>query len=367
MGNSPRKKILFLLPTLNSGGAERVLITLMNGISDQKFDKHFIVVNDTKQLKHLIKENVTCYNLEKFKLYSSILPLYKTIKKIKPDVIVSTMAHMNFLTLGITQFLPDTKIVVREAITPSFLFEKYKPWDFLIKFLYKTLYPKADLILSPTKLVFKEFDQFLDINSKKYIPVFNPVNVEHLRSHDKKFEITKGRKKTVNFICCGRLGKQKGYDRLFDALKGVEFKYPWKLDIYGEGTERQALQTQIFKNDLAHNIHLKGLVRKVSSHIAQSDYFLLPSRYEGSPNVALESLACGTKVISMAEAGGIQEIVDNGAGDNITITQTIEGFVEEMQKVEPKPKANFAPSLLPSPYHKDAAVKQFEKIILGII
>lgn len=367
MSNIAPKKILFVLPTLNAGGAERVLITLMNGIDEQKYEKHLIAVNDTEQLKHLINSNVSFYDLNKLKLLFSLFALHKTIKQIKPDLVVSTMAHMNFAILLLKPFFPKTKFIVREAITPSFFFEKYKSGAFLIKVMYKTLYPRADKILSPSKLIFKEFDEFMNINDKKCMPIFNPVDIDSLREQTEEFSMSAQRKETVSFICCGRLEKQKGYDRLFDALKNAELNYNWKLDIYGEGIEREALQSQIEEYNLSDKIELKGLVKKVSPLITQSDCFLLPSRFEGLPNVVLESLACGIKVIAMKESGGIHEIVENGAGDNILVTDTIEQFVAAMSLVKPEPTLKYKPSLLPTQYHKESAIKQFEQIISEII
>lgn len=360
-------KILFMLPTLDAGGAERVLITLMNGLDYRKYEPEFLSVGCGGVLRELIDPSIKVHTLDK-KPVPYMLPflpaLYKKIKEVKPDIIVSTMAHMNFSLLLLKSFFPDTVFIVREAITPSFLFQKYKRTNWIIKQLYKKLYPRADLILSPTQTVFDEFYYDLRMKRHNFFLLKNPVNVFKIRSSaGLANNINVQENKHVHFVACGRLGKQKGFDRLIEALDQFKPPFCWRLDILGEGHERPVLEALIQKKGLEDRVFLKGLVMPPYSYMAQADCFLMPSRYEGLPNAVLESLACGTPVIATRESGGIAEIAKDCAVGSVNIVDDMKEFIEAMGKVVPHGKQTPAPSLLANCYDQKKVFDEFENIL----
>ena len=351
------------MPSLTSGGAERVLITFMNGVDHSTHDPVFLSVSDDGELHYLIDPSIQRHCLNK-KLSLWALPsLYFKLRALRPDIIVSTMAHMNFAVLLLKPFLPETVFIIREAITPSFLFKKYAPWDFLIKSLYKILYPTAQIILSPTQKIFDEFRDLLSMDSSRFTLIRNPVDEEKMRKDITLPPITDKRKKTVHFIACGRLTKQKGFDRLIQSLPALNMPYDWTLDILGEGDERENLEKLIKENALHDHVFLKGLVKEPYKAFATADCFLLPSRFEGLPNVVLESLACGTPVIATRESGGIDEIEKDAPARSIQIVDEMDNFMKAMSAIEPYPKKTFRSSLLPDVYKKETALKHFNNIL----
>ena len=100
-----RSKIVFVLPALVSGGAERVLITLMNGIDKDKYEPVFLSINNEGELKYLIDETI-CFHCLNKKLSLSAMPsIYFKLKDLKPDIVISTMVHMNFAMLALKPLL----------------------------------------------------------------------------------------------------------------------------------------------------------------------------------------------------------------------------------------------------------------------
>jgi len=353
-------KTLFILPSLDAGGAERVLITFMNGINRQKYDPVFLTVRKDGPLKNLIDPSIPFHTLNQKLTPLSLPALFWKIKKINPDVIISTMAHINFAVLALKPLFPDTIFVVREAITPSFLFQKHKVQSFMIKALYRKLYPKANFVLSPTQKTFDEFHYGLCMDDYNFILMKNPVNVSNIRSLAELPDISEQRKKTVHFVACGRLEKQKGFDRLISILDQFKTSYQWKLDILGEGDERPYLESIIQERGLQDNVFLKGLIMPPYSYFAEADCFLMPSRFEGLPNVVLESLACGTPVIATLESGGINEIVRDCPEESIFLVKNMMDFIKEMEAVKPTPKNSLQPSLLAECYNQETVFRYFE-------
>jgi glycosyltransferase involved in cell wall biosynthesis len=356
-------KIAFILPALMSGGAERVLITLMNSLDRTRYTPVLLSVSDKGELRSIVDEGISVITLNKDRMFKSLPWLLNALKKQKPDIVVSTMAHTNFTVLLLKPFFPKTRFIVREAITPSFFFEKYKSRRHLLKTMYKLLYPRADLILSPTKKVFEEFRRDLGFESRKFTHLPNPVDLENIRKACNFPEIDEKRRKTVHFIAAGRLEPQKGYDRLIEALPHFNPKYDWQLTILGEGSQRGELETLISRHNLTDKITLKGLVQKPYADFAAADCFVLPSRHEGLPNVILESLACGTPVIATKESGGIDEIANAANENDVQVVENMEVFLQAMEQVLPSPAITFRPSLLPKMYSRESIAAAFDGIL----
>ena len=125
-----------------------------------------------------------------------------------------------------------------------------------------------------------------------------------------------------------------------------------------EGPGRGALESRITRHALAGRVTLTGFEENPWPRYASADAFLLPSRWEGMPNAALEALACGTPVIATPESGGATEI-----GDGVTVADWPKGFATAMTAVKAHSSRVLRPSLLPRRFIAAAVVAEFLTII----
>lgn len=356
-GVPKRPRVVFILPALTAGGAERVLITLMNGIDREKFEPVFITVNEDGPLRDLIDPTIPFYALGRGTRVSRTLHrLFFRLRALQPDLVVSTMAHMNYGVLLLKPLFPRTRFIVREAITPSFFLDRGRTEVCIIRLLYRLLYPRADKVISPAQLIIDEL-RALGIPAEKQVLLPNPVDSDDIRASG-SVEPRAG----VQYVCAGRLDGQKGFDRLIAALPQLRREKDWHLTILGEGRQRTELENLIAKEGLAERITLAGHVARPWPVIAAADVFLMPSRYEGLPNAALEALACGTPVIATRTAGGIAEIAAQAAPGDVTVVDDMDGFISALAEVERRPEVVPRPSLLPAMFEKRAVLAQFENI-----
>ncbi len=351
------KRVLFVLPSLSPGGAERVLITLMNGLDRTRFSPSLLSVMPKGNLDAIVDKEIPVQNLNKHGVMRALPALYKALKNTRPDIVVSTMAHMNFAVLLLKPFFPQTKFIVREAITPSFFFRKNDLRGWLVKMGYKCLYKHADAVISPSNIILDQFRNVLDMKNCKYVLLYNPVDTNQVMTKADAYTPDA----TLKFIASGRLHTQKGFDRLITALKDFNPTQPWRLDILGEGEQRAALQSLITQYDLNDRIRLLGHTDNPWKHYAAADCLLLPSRWEGMPNVALEALACATPVIAMSEAGGIGEIASKADAGAVRIAHSMDEFTAMMKNVTAKTNTK---SLLPALFERNNIQQSFEKILL---
>ncbi|ORU89753.1 MAG: hypothetical protein A6F71_01955 [Cycloclasticus sp. symbiont of Poecilosclerida sp. M] len=161
------------------------------------------------------------------------------------------------------------------------------------------------------------------------------------------------------------ISKQKDFSTLIDAFSIVQKSINnTKLLILGEGDEHASLQLQINELQLEDDVQLCDFVENPLSYMAKSDLFVLSSLIEGTPNVLLEAMACGCKIISTDSLGGSSELLHHGiyAGlvpmkDHQTLVATIMAVYSEkitngqdfaLQQSQKKSLNNYISSCFPN-------------------
>ena len=104
----------------------------------------------------------------------------------------------------------------------------------------------------------------------------------------------------------------KDHATLLRAFAEVVSSRPARLIILGEGAERGNLLQLAERFGIARQVELPGFKVNPFAYMSKSDVFVLPSRYEGFPNVLVQAMACGTPVVSTDCRSGPSEILEAG-------------------------------------------------------
>jgi GalNAc-alpha-(1->4)-GalNAc-alpha-(1->3)-diNAcBac-PP-undecaprenol alpha-1,4-N-acetyl-D-galactosaminyltransferase len=302
------KRICCFIPSLRSGGAERVLTELVNYLSSKGYDVTFVTldnpkyspfytVNNTVNLVQLdlIQEEGTCFR-RALHLLKRIQTLRCFIKNLQPDVIISFIDIMNILTMLATVFL-KIRVIVCERTNPRYhKIPKFYQW------LRTLTYPFAAKVVVQTQSAANFFSPFIQ---KKMMIVPNVVRkpAEVIQTVSAKVQ---------HIISVGRLSFEKDHQTLIRAFALLIKDMPHlTLTIYGEGPERKKLERVIHDLGLGHVVSLPGDIYHIEEKLLKSDLFVFSSIFEGFPNALCEAMAVGLPVIASNCSGSV-DIIDDG-------------------------------------------------------
>ncbi len=285
--------------------------------------------------------------------------LLRWLQEARPGVVFSTFGHVNLALLAMRPLLPSrTRLVIREANTPSLALKRGQvPVPTLMRHAYRLLYPTADLVLCQHQSMAREMHTHFSVPAERTSVLPNPVDSVCVRAGSPRREPGPGRR----FVAAGRLTHQKGFDRLIDMVAGGDSDD--RLCVFGEGPDRAAIEARSRALGMAERIRFAGFEPSPWCSYAGADAMLVPSRWEGLPNVALEALACGTPVIATPEAGGIAEVSAAAPAGAVTVAPWGESFRNALARVVPSPGHDMRPSLLPKCYERDRVIPRFRHLI----
>ena len=305
-----KKKIVFVMPNLSGGGAEKAMSQLAINLNHGKYEIFFIIFDHNNQV-FLKKSKIKIIKLRKKKISSGIFHFINTIKKIKPDIIISSVSHLNLFISLIRFLLPKKiKLILRESNFISNVLEFQKK-SFIMRIIYKFFYNNCDRCLVFSKNHKADVLKNTNIEKNKIIIISNPVNIKKIIKHS-KYKINKKYKKFFNkkikkFIIIGSLSYQKGIDIILKSLKYC--KKDFFLHIVGQGSEYLNLKKIIHSDRLSNQVKIIPFQKNPYPLMRMSDFLILSSRFEGMSNVALEALSLDKPIIYFNNPGASTDVL----------------------------------------------------------
>ena len=297
-------RLALVIASLQGGGAERVMATLASAWA-QRGDQVTLITldaaeNDFYPLDPRVRRvSMRLYQstrgvVDKVRTgYRRVSQLRRCLREADADVVVSFVDRTNLLTLLAAWRLP-LPVIISERIDP-----RYESNPRHIRALRRMLYPRAAALVVQTKAVEAWAARMIAPDRIAIIP--NPIQSP---------TCSPAKKLGTKIVAVGRLHRQKGFDVLIEAFAQIAEQHPqWSLDIFGEGPERQRLETLLRDRRLSERVILRGVVTNIAAQLASADLFVLPSRYEGFPNALVEAMSCGCPVIATDCPSGPAEII----------------------------------------------------------
>lgn len=319
-------KILFYINQIYEGGAERVITQLASSFAESG-DEAVLVTSFEHKGEYELSDKVIRLSLEKEQVQQSrirrnvsrISKLRKIVKTQKPDIVLSFMQEPNFRILMATLGLSCKKVVsVRNDPAREYAGR-------VGRLVGKVLIPLlADGCVFQTKQAVEWFPKRLQRKSRVIPNAVNPVFFKAERSGA-----------DVYWVAVGRLVEQKNYPMMLSAFSKVVERYPdERLRIYGEGPEKDKLQSLIDTLGLAGSVLLCGQSSDIVDVLIDAKGFLMSSDYEGMPNALMEAMAVGLPcVVTDCPCGGPRELINNGDNGILVAVGDKDGMASEIRKL----------------------------------
>jgi len=291
--------IMFYLPNLHGGGAERITVNFIRELDPQKFSIVLVLVKNIGAYKSLIPAHVIIHDLKINKTIFSLLHIRKLIKTLEPDIVFSTLFRTHYILymalLGLTY---KPLIVMRSPNSPSLVI-KNKQINFIQKKLLDYSYDRADLIIAQTPEMKSEIVRFHNVDKSKIEILINPIDTNLIDSKIKNIN-NPFDPQYINVVAAGRLGVQKGFDILLESFKKVVLNNSkYRLYILGEDNgEENTLKLLSKELNVEENVTFLGFQKNPYKYFFFSDLYVLSSRWEGLPNTVMENLYLKKPIIA---------------------------------------------------------------------
>lgn len=287
--NCKIKKVMFIVSSLTSGGAERVISELSNNFSERGIEVSILLISHNA-VAYDLNPNIKLILLKKkmegvkglLAVVRRCVLIKRYVKRLNPDIVFSFLSIVNIYTC-ISLGWSHNKLIVSERNDPE-----RDPTSVMKRKVRNYVYNYADGYVFQTELAKNYFPTCIQ---EKSVVIPNP-----LKNGLPEASISEREKRIV---AIGRLEEQKNYSLLIRAFAELNKDYPdHTLDIFGEGSQRESLEMLAKELGLLPHVNFRGVVRNVHEIIKGASMFVLTSDYEGMPNALMEAMAIGLPCVS---------------------------------------------------------------------
>lgn len=329
-----RKKVLFFTHA-GVGGAERMTVNIAKMLPENEYEIIFCLVSWLKHgrgdssIRDFIPADVSISEIIIRSQFDYLRKLLKKMKEVRPDYVFCSTMPNNQRILILSPFISRCKFIVRND---NYLFTLPR----IKKAALSISYRFADLIVAQTEEMRDEF-LAIGLDRKKIKVLHNPVDADTIRYMAKEHNPYREYGDSVNYVAVGRFAHQKGYDLLVRAFAEVlKDNSNSELWIVGDhnmdgGIIRSGIEEYASINGFEHKLHIVGYTSNPYPYISNADCFVLSSRYEGLPNVLVESLTLGTPAAAFECIPIIGRIIEDGKNGYLAKPEDVSGLAEAMR------------------------------------
>lgn len=300
-----KKQLAFCINSLVIGGAEILLVDLINNWPD-KYDLHLILLQEKHNLIDLLnsKNRVRLFTLKNDQpLIVKLRAIRGYFRRQKIDICFSHLEKPNKLCL-LSALLTRTKVF--PVIHSINIYEKSTIQSRIVAgIIYRTLAPQVICISHTVK---DYCTKGLGIKEERIVQINNGIDFKRIRKYQTNVEYGKG----LNFAILGRLEYVKGYDILLETLSKERIKgLNWQLKIIGDGSEANNLMLKTISSSISKKVKFLGAQKYPFAYLNDVHFLVMPSRREGLPLSLIEALGFGIPVIG-SKVGIIPQIIKDG-------------------------------------------------------
>jgi glycosyltransferase involved in cell wall biosynthesis len=361
-------RLLFLLPHLGGGGAEHVLALVASLLAAQRYEVHLATLTAPSGGAVELPDSVMLHALATGRVRHSAGAVVRLVRQLRPDLIVCGMYHLNLLTLFLRPLFPsETHMAVRQngSVASTLTASRFPA---LLRFFYRTLYPRADRILCQSEAMAAELVEAVPRARERLMVLPSPLDDAAVRAAASA-GVSAWTGDGPNLLAMGRLSPEKGFDLLLEAFVQLRANWPEAtLTLAGEGAARPAIEAQIRLLGLGKKVRLTGATSHPWALFAEATLFVLPSRADALPNALLEAAAAGLPIVATQASRGLTALLAGQPGVWMAETNSAKALDGAMQAALKtiEPGQRFAHAFL-DPYRIANALPLWDAVFAGIL
>lgn len=309
-------KLALFIPSLHGGGAERVMVSLANGLAARGLSVDLVLARKSGAYVADVSPKVRIINLNASRTLYTLWPLVRYLRRERPATLLSAMNYVNVIASWAHQLAgaPTRLVLTEHSHVSRQLSDTPRSLAWGLPRLMRPAYARAHAIVAVSDGVARDLADMLGQPTHAIHTLHNPIDTARAAQLGTKALnhpwFTPGAPPVV--LAAGRLSPEKDYPTLIKAFCLLRAQRPARLVILGEGGEQAALETMISGLACQDDILLAGFQPNPYAWMQRAAVFVLSSRWEGFGNVLVEAMACGTPVVSTACPSGPEEILGQG-------------------------------------------------------
>ncbi len=333
-------KVYCVIPTLGGGGAERVMLSLLQNFSRQRVQPVLVLFRREGEYLDDVPDDIEIFDLKKRgpgDFFELARRLAKLIQQEPPDAILSFLWYANVIAARARR-LSGRSVPLLAAIR-NFQTEYFKgqKWGGIKAWLTQRAFRHSDAIVSVARAVADDAVANFGVDPNRVHIIPNPVDVDRLASIASEVRVDHpwltGNGDDPVITAVGRLSQQKGYPHLLKAFAKMLDRMPARLFIMGDGELRAELAQLTRELGISERVCFAGFVDSPFASVARSDLYVMSSLYEGFPNALVEAMAMGIPTVTTVCPSGIEDIVEDGISGLLAPAGNSDALAEAMLKV----------------------------------
>lgn len=334
-----RRRVCFVLPSLNGGGAERAAVQVLNSLDDAVWNRSMFLFERRGPYLDDLDPAIELRASTEPSRVGRWRALRKHVRRAQPHVVMAFLSFASALT-AVRASGAATKVVFNQQ-TPitEFLSDADYQWRrgwrrAAFTAGSRLVYRAADAVVATSRGVADDLTRNFGVSPERITVIPNPVDLTAVRTRaaEPLTEAESLRGSTPVIVAAGRLADAKNYPMMIEALAQLRQSIPARLFILGQGELDTALRQQVAALNLGDAVTFLGFQANPWKFIAQADVFALSSRYEGFGNVLIEAMALGVPVVATTSAG-TRDIVDHERTGLLVEPHTAAAFAAALRRV----------------------------------
>jgi glycosyltransferase involved in cell wall biosynthesis len=317
-------RVMFFCPTLGEGGADRVVLTLLQRLDRARVQPRLALVRRAGALVGDVPADVPTFELGSRRLLAAAPDLARLLRRERPDVLFSTHGGSNIIAaLAHALARSSARLVLseRSALVRGDRGRARRALELPAK---RVMYRRADLVTAVSRGVARELAARLGLPAARIRVVYNPAVDEELAARaaepvDHPWLAAGAAAPVPVIVACGRLVEIKDYPTLLDAFARIRAARPARLIVLGDGPLRGALEARVRAAGLAGDVAWLGFDKNPFRYMARATLLLHASRAEGLPGALIQAMACGTPVVSTDCDFGPREVIARPGHDGFLV------------------------------------------------